>query len=49
MVWKQYLSEVVKSGMPFVMTLKTQNASPASNLKLRPGVDQAVNATYVAN
>ena len=38
MVWKQYLSEVVKSGMPFLMPLKAQNASPASNGKLRPGM-----------
>ena len=38
MVWKQYLLEVVKPGMSFLITLKTRNASPASNEKLRPGM-----------
>ena len=42
-------SEVVKSGMPFLMTLKARNESPASNVKVRPGMGQAVSATYVAN
>ena len=46
-VWsgKHYLPEVVKSGMPFRMTLRTRNASPASNVKLRPGTGQAVSVT----
>ena len=48
-VWKQYLSEVVKSGLLFLMTLKTRDASPASNVKLRHGMDEAVSATYVAD
>ena len=36
-VWKRYLSEVVESGMPFLMSLKTHNVPPA------------VSATYIAN
>ena len=35
--------------MPFLTILKTRNASPASNAKLRPEVGQAVSATYIAN
>ena len=39
--WKKYLSEVVKSGIHFLRTLKTRNAPPAPNVKLRPGMVQA--------